>query len=161
VANVSGRVHLLVTGNRELQSLNRRFRRRNEPTDVLSFPAPLRWGAEVAGDVAISAEIAAENARRLGHSLAEEIQVLALHGVLHLAGFDHEDDQGEMLRMERRLRKRLGLPVGLIERANLRAKKNPILEIEKSSPGLPPRSRDRAPRSSPRPIAHRFLQAKQ
>ena len=70
VANVSGRVHLLVTGNRELQSLNRRFRRRNEPTDVLSFPAPLRWGAEVAGDVAISAEIAAENARRLGTTAA-------------------------------------------------------------------------------------------
>jgi probable rRNA maturation factor len=161
VAKVSGRVHLLVTGNRELQSLNRRFRRKDEPTDVLSFPAPRRWGAELAGDVAVSAEMAAQSARRLGHSVEQEIQVLALHGVLHLAGFDHAHDQGEMLRMERRLRKKLGLPVGLIERANVRAKKGLISSVEKPSPRPVRTSRDRALRPSPRPVAHRSLRAKQ
>jgi probable rRNA maturation factor len=71
---------------------------------------------DFAGDVAISAEIAAQNARRLGHSLPEEIKILALHGVLHLAGYDHERDRGEMARKEEHLRKQLGLPVALIER---------------------------------------------
>ncbi len=69
-----------------------------------------------AGDIAISAEIAAQNAKRLGHSIAEEIQILALHGILHLAGFDHERDNGRMAGIEANLRAVLGLPVGLIER---------------------------------------------
>ena len=73
-------------------------------------------GARIAGDVAISADIAAANARRLGHSAGEEIKILVLHGVLHLAGFDHETDDGKMARKEVRLRKALGLPAGLIER---------------------------------------------
>jgi len=78
-----------------------------------------------AGDVAISAEIARQNARRLGHTAAEEIKILVLHGMLHLAGYDHELDNGEMEREEARLRKSLGLPVGLIERnlAPTRAKR--------------------------------------
>jgi probable rRNA maturation factor len=71
---------------------------------------------EFAGDVAISAEIAARNARRLGHTVADEVRILTLHGVLHLAGYDHERDDGQMERKEQRLRKSLGLPVGLIER---------------------------------------------
>jgi probable rRNA maturation factor len=70
-----------------------------------------------AGDVAISAEIARQNARRLGHTAGEEIRILVLHGMLHLAGYDHELDTGEMQREEARLRKSLGLPVGLIERS--------------------------------------------
>ena len=70
----------------------------------------------MAGDVAISAEIAGENARRLGHSVADEVKILALHGILHLAGFDHEQDHGEMARKEIQLRRRLRLEVGLIER---------------------------------------------
>ncbi|HMH00300.1 MAG TPA: rRNA maturation RNase YbeY, partial [Terriglobales bacterium] len=69
-----------------------------------------------AGDVAISAEMAAHNARLLGHSPAEEIKILALHGMLHLAGYDHERDHGEMARTEERLRKFLRLPAGLIDR---------------------------------------------
>jgi len=105
--------------------------------------------------------MAAQSARRLGHSLEQEIQVLALHGVLHLAGFDHAHDHGEMLRMERRLRKKLGLPVGLIERANVRAKKGLISSVEKPSPRPVRTSRDRALRPSPRPVAHRSLRAKQ
>jgi probable rRNA maturation factor len=69
-----------------------------------------------AGDVAISADMAAQNARRFGHSPAEEVKVLALHGLLHLAGYDHESDSGTMARREARLREQLGLPVALIER---------------------------------------------
>lgn len=111
-----GAVSVLVTSNRELQGLNHRFRGKNKPTDVLSFPAMPGLVQGFAGDIAISAEIAAGNARRLGHTVAEEIRILTLHAVLHLAGFDHELDDGEMERKEARLRKALGLPVGLIER---------------------------------------------
>jgi probable rRNA maturation factor len=111
-----GSVTVLVTTSRELRRLNQRFRGKDTPTDVLSFP-PVHLAAKgFAGDVAISADIAAQNARRLGHSAAEEIKILALHGVLHLSGYDHETDKGTMARREERLRKQLGLPVGLIER---------------------------------------------
>jgi len=119
-------VNVLVTNSRELQSLNRRFRDADKPTDVLSFPAPLAGFGEtnrVAGDVAISADIARENARRLGHSVADEVKILALHGILHLAGFDHEHDHGEMARKESQLRRRLKLEVGLIERTLPRPRK--------------------------------------
>ena len=112
-AGLRGRVNVLVTGNRELQDLNRRFRGKDQPTDVLSFAAA--DGAE--GDIAISADIAAHNARALGHSPAEELKILTLHGVLHLAGYDHESDSGRMAGKEHRLRRELGLPNGLIERA--------------------------------------------
>lgn len=115
--NLKGSVHVLVTGNRELRALNRRFRGKDKPTDVLSFPPIADFAAGVAGDIAISAEIAARNAKQLGHSAAAEIKTLALHGVLHLAGYDHERDEGAMAKEERRLRLSLGLPVSLIERS--------------------------------------------
>jgi probable rRNA maturation factor len=111
-----GSVTVLVTTSRELRRLNQRFRGQDTPTDVLSFPPAHLAAKGFAGDVAISADIAAQNARRLGHSAAEEIKILALHGVLHLSGYDHETDNGTMARREERLRKQLGLPVGLIER---------------------------------------------
>ena len=96
--------------------MNRDFRHRDKPTDVLSFPAA-RSGTDIAGDIAISATIARANARRLGHTLAKELQVLILHGVLHLAGYDHETDSGAMRRKkEERLRAQLGLPAALIAR---------------------------------------------
>jgi probable rRNA maturation factor len=117
VAGLRGAVSVLVTSSRELQGLNRRFRGKNEPTDVLSFPAMPGLTQGFAGDVAISREIAARNARSLGHSVAEEIRILTLHAVLHLAGYDHERDHGEMDRKEQRSRKSLGLPAGLIERS--------------------------------------------
>ncbi len=114
-AGLRGEVNVLVTGDAEVRRLNRQFRRHDEPTDVLSFPGA---GQEVAGDIAISAATASRNARRLGHSTADELKVLLLHGLLHLAGYDHEHDQGEMARKEQRLRRDLGLPLSLIERAN-------------------------------------------
>jgi probable rRNA maturation factor len=115
-AGLRDTVSVLVTSSRELQGLNRRFRGKNKPTDVLSFPAMPGLMRGFAGDVAISAEIAAHNARRLGHTAADEIRILVLHAVLHLAGYDHEQDKGQMECKEQRLRKALGLPVALIER---------------------------------------------
>jgi probable rRNA maturation factor len=119
-------VNVLVTNSSELRALNRRFRRVDKTTDVLSFPAPeveRNTARGVAGDVAISADIARENAARLGHSAADEVKILTLHGILHLAGFDHERDHGEMARRESRLRRQLKLEAGLIERAQRRAGK--------------------------------------
>jgi probable rRNA maturation factor len=116
-------VNVLVTNSAELRSLNRQFRAADKPTDVLSFPAAKegrRQARRVAGDVAISADIARENARRLGHSVGDEVKILALHGILHLAGFDHEHDSGEMARKESRLRQQLKLEAGLIERVQPR-----------------------------------------
>ena len=103
-----------MTDDAELRRLNRTFRGKDVETDVLSFPSEME---DYAGDIAISADVAARNARRLGHSLAAEIRLLALHGVLHLAGFDHETDGGEMERKEMELRRKLRLPSSLTERA--------------------------------------------
>jgi probable rRNA maturation factor len=115
-----GEVNIYVTSSREMQDLNRRYRRKNKPTDVLSFPSR---APGVAGDIAISLEIAAANAADIGHSLATEVKVLILHGLLHLAGYDHETDSGEMLARETAMRQELKLPVGLIERTHAAAAK--------------------------------------
>ncbi len=113
-------VNVLVTSSAAVRSLNRQFRSQNKATDVLSFPAMSSTSTSgkrtVAGDVAISADIALQNAIRLGHPVAQEIKILVLHGILHLAGFDHERDNGEMARQEAKLRHALRLPVALIER---------------------------------------------
>ena len=99
-----------------MRRLNAQFRGRDYATDVLSFPSPT-FVEGFAGDIAVSADIAARNAQTLGHSVADEIRILVLHGVLHLAGYDHESDNGEMAGKETRLRRKLGLPAALIERA--------------------------------------------
>ena len=116
-AGLKGMVDVLVTSNAEMKILNRRFRGKNQATDVLSFPS----GADdprqgFAGEIAVSAEFAAQNARALGHTCAHEVKILVLHGVLHLKGYDHESDHGQMARRENQLRVSLGLPSGLIER---------------------------------------------
>jgi probable rRNA maturation factor len=112
LAKIRGEVDVLITGNARVKELNRRFRRKNKPTDVLSFPRT------EGGDIAISAEIAAENARRYGHGAQEELKILILHGMLHLAGYDHESDSGRMASREARLRAQLKLPASLIERTH-------------------------------------------
>jgi probable rRNA maturation factor len=116
---LSADVSVLITGSAEVRKLNRRFRRKDKATDVLSFPRQNGAG-EPAGDVAISAEIAAENALRYGHSPADELKILILHGMLHLAGYDHERDNGEMASRENALRKELHLPASLIGRNTAR-----------------------------------------
>lgn len=109
-----------------IAQLNRKFRGKPGPTDVLSFPAnairprrslprPLKRSngtgpaQEYVGDIALSPETARRNARRFSRSLPEELRILVLHGLIHLAGFDHETDEGQMEKLERRLRRRLGL----------------------------------------------------
>ena len=112
LAEIQGEVDILISTNKRLRELNRRFRRKNKPTDVLSFPRPS------GGDIAISAQIALENAEHYGHSLATELKILVLHGMLHLAGYDHESDNGRMARAESRLRSQLKLPASLIDRTH-------------------------------------------
>jgi probable rRNA maturation factor len=105
--------HCLVTGDTELKSLNLRFRAKDAPTDVLSFPSGEK---NPLGDIAISLGRARAQARERGHSIETEVCILLLHGVLHLMGMDHETDSGNMARAELRWQRKLGLPAGLIER---------------------------------------------
>lgn len=116
-AGLRGDVNILITSSRTLRTLNRRFRKIDKATDVLSFPPALAGG--YAGDIAISGEIAARQSQALGHSLVQELKVLILHGMLHLAGYDHETDDGEMARKEERLRRQLGLSTSLIQRSGI------------------------------------------
>jgi probable rRNA maturation factor len=108
--------HCLITGDTELRRLNREFLGHDYATDVLSFPSA------GGGDLAISRHRAAAQARSFGHSVTTEIELLMLHGVLHLAGYDHETDNGEMARTEQRWRAKLGLPTGVIERVHERVR---------------------------------------
>jgi probable rRNA maturation factor len=101
--------------DRQVRRLNRLYRRVDKPTDVLSFPG-VPAGPNL-GDIAIARGVAARQARRFGHAESTEWRILALHGLLHLLGYDHETDRGEMRRLEARLRRRAGLPLGLLGRA--------------------------------------------
>lgn len=141
---LAGAVTIAVVTDRRMRAMNRQFRGVDASTDVLSFPAASaeasapkalaglssdsrRVPASVRasgpgpggdlGDIAIARGLAARQAKAAGHSLATEIRVLALHGLLHLAGYDHDTDHGEMARVEARLRRKGGLADGLIERA--------------------------------------------
>jgi probable rRNA maturation factor len=118
-AGLKGSVGLLLADDATLKALNCNYKRKNKSTDVLSFPAAdgPQHERRMAGDLAISVETAERQAAEHGHSLAAELKILVLHGVLHLTGQDHERDGGAMERKERRLRRKLGLPEGLIERA--------------------------------------------
>lgn len=118
-ARLKGEISVLLTTDQDIRRLNREFRHKDKATDVLSFPAPapINGTASTAGDLAISVETAARQAEEAGHALAAELQVLLLHGVLHLAGFDHEADIGQMARKEAALRRKFRLSAGLIERS--------------------------------------------
>jgi probable rRNA maturation factor len=113
--SLEGTVEVLLTSDAGIKRLNKAFRGKNQATDVLSFPAPAE-AAGCAGDLAVSLDTAARHAAEHGHSLREEVRILLLHGLLHLAGEDHETDTGEMAARELQLRKALKLPAGLIER---------------------------------------------
>ena len=127
---VSGEVYVLLADDATLKRLNKSFRGKNKPTDVLSFPAgpsTVFFGEpeapELAGDLAISLETAARQAKHFGHTLKDEVRILLLHGLLHLAGYDHERDSGEMAAREAELRQELKLPVSLIARSTQPAPK--------------------------------------
>ena len=113
-ARARGTVTVAIVPDARVRALNHEYRRKDRPTDVLSFPSEERG---YLGDVVIAAGVARRQARAAGHSLQTELRVLALHGLLHLLGYDHERDDGQMARVERRLRRQGGLVEGLIERA--------------------------------------------
>jgi probable rRNA maturation factor len=108
-----GDLTVAVVPDPRIRALNRHYRRKDKATDVLSFPAEERG---TLGDIVIAAGVARRQALEAGHSLQTELRVLALHGLLHLLGYDHEHDDGRMARLERRLRLKGGLREGLIER---------------------------------------------
>jgi|ERR1700733_5113672 len=114
---LEGEVDVLLTSDAELKSLNRAYRGKNKPTDVLSFPTPAEISAQHAGDLAISIDTAARQAATYNHPVDTEVKILILHGLLHLSGEDHETDKGQMAAREAELRREFRLPNGLIERA--------------------------------------------
>jgi probable rRNA maturation factor len=108
-AGARGTVCVALLGNAQIRELNRTYRRKDSATDVLSFPnpqSPIPSPYNHLGDIAIATGVARRQAREAGHSLEAELRVLALHGLLHLLGYDHERDQGQMERLEARLRKK-------------------------------------------------------
>jgi probable rRNA maturation factor len=119
--SVRGAVSVALVSDAHVRRLNRRYRATDAATDVLSFPA----GSEVntsgsityLGDIVIATGVTRRQARSAGHSERTELRILALHGLLHLIGYDHETDDGIMGRVENRLRKKGGLPASLIARA--------------------------------------------
>jgi len=113
-ARARGEVTIALVTDPAMRRLNATFRRADYATDVLSFPSDQPG---VLGDIAIARGVAGRQARQLGHNEATELKVLALHGLLHLLGYDHDTDRGAMERVEERLRRRAGLPAGLISRA--------------------------------------------
>ena len=114
---LTGQISVLLTSDERLRALNLQFRGLDKPTDVLSFPASPEFAhGEPGGDLAISLETASVQAKAFGHSVQMEVKVLLLHGLLHLAGYDHEHDRGQMRRRETMLRKQFELPAGLVER---------------------------------------------
>ena len=127
LVGLNATVAVLLSSDAELKRLNRTFRGKNKATDVLSFPADpipgLPADHQHAGDLAISLETAARQAEHFGHDLQDELKILILHGLLHLAGLDHEIDRGEMAARELDLRTRLRLPNGLIDRSRAAARK--------------------------------------
>jgi probable rRNA maturation factor len=117
--NADGDVAIRLVGEIAMARLNGRFRRHPVSTDVLSFPSGASGPGGFLGDIAIATPVAKRQAAHLGHGLSTELKVLALHGLLHLLGYDHERDRGEMRAAETRLRRRAGLPAGLVERAHV------------------------------------------
>jgi len=119
-----GRVCIALVSDRRARELNCTYRRRDYATDVLSFPASgdpraadVPAGERFLGDIVIARGVAVRQGRAAGHGERTELRILALHGLLHLLGYDHERDNGTMQRMEQRLRRKGGLREGLIERA--------------------------------------------
>jgi probable rRNA maturation factor len=134
-----GSVSIALVSDTRVRTLNRKYRRKDAPTDVLSFPGggtgrtgrkrvgfpplpfppiqPILPGPPFLGEIVIARGVARRQAREAGHTKLAELKVLALHGLLHLLGYDHERDNGRMRRVEGRLRRKGGLREGLIERA--------------------------------------------
>lgn len=124
-ATARGDLSIAIVSDRRMRALNRQFRGKDKVTDVLSFtagPSTARRPGERAflGDIVIASGVAKRQAKSAGHAVQTELRVLALHGLLHLLGYDHAQDDGKMARIEAKLRSKAGLKEGLIERAGPR-----------------------------------------
>ncbi len=123
-ARLRGEIAVALVTDRHIRRLNRQYRAKDAATDVLSFPAapePMPRAPRLLGDIVFATGMARLLARDMGHSYATELRVLALHGLLHLLGYDHDDpgDGGRMRRAEARLRRKGGLAHGLIARSRM------------------------------------------
>ena len=108
-------IELLVVDNNYIQNINKEFRDINKPTDVLSFPfEPMPFTP--LGTIVISVDFVEEKSKEYGHTFDDEFKLLYIHGLLHLAGYDHECDNGEHRKEEERLIKKFNLPNSLIVR---------------------------------------------
>jgi probable rRNA maturation factor len=151
---LKGEVDVLLASDNTLRELNKKFRGKDKPTDVLSFPAPAEISDQHAGDLAISLETAARQAATYGHTLRDEVRILLLHGLLHLSGLDHETDNGRMATREATLRRELRLPATLIERTTTHVPKKPSSTTKKAltttqEPSSSTKKRAPAPQKSP------------
>jgi len=114
-------IELIVTDNKSIQALNNEHRSKNKATDVLSFPIDTTFGEATIpgmplGSIVISADLAKERSAELGHTVENELSLLFIHGLLHLLGFDHEVDDGEMRNKEKNIIETFALPSSLIVR---------------------------------------------
>ena len=109
-------LELILCDDETIRELNRIHRDKDRPTDVLSFPLEGEMPHLPLGSIVISVDRVREAAERLGHDPAQELALLFLHGLLHLLGYDHENDRGEMRREEERIIRKFGLPESLIVR---------------------------------------------
>lgn len=146
-AGLAAEIEVLLTDDATLRKLNRTWRGKNRPTDVLSFPSADDSG-QIAGDLAISLDTAARQAAVHGHTLVDEVRILILHGALHLAGYDHEIDGGEMAARESELRRTLRLPEGLIARSSTQAAHSTQSKAKRST--SPPTPSSKEPQKSGR-----------
>lgn len=114
-------IELIVTDNKTIQALNSEHRSKNKATDVLSFPIDSTLGEEIIpgmplGSIVISADLVKEKSAEFGHRIEDELSLLFIHGLLHLLGFDHEVDHGEMRKKEKNIIETFALPSSLIVR---------------------------------------------
>ena len=112
-------IEVVITTNREIQRINSQFRNTNKPTDVLSFPLADEVATPLLGTIVISFDFVKDGAKKYGHKKKDEFILLFLHGLLHLLGYDHEIDNGEMREREREIVKKFGLPDSLIVRTGI------------------------------------------
>ncbi len=109
-------VELIITTNDEIATINKEFRNKEQPTDVLSFPLEEMEEIPLLGSIVISFDFVQQKADELGHTYMDELSLLYIHGLLHLLGYDHEVDNGQMREEEKRLIQQWNLPQSLIVR---------------------------------------------
>jgi len=109
-------IELLIVDNKTIQEINKKFRQKDKPTDVLSFPLQMKFPHTLLGSIIISSDFVKQKAKEYGHKENEELSLLFIHALLHLLGYDHETDDGKHRQKEEELIKEFNLPNSLIVR---------------------------------------------